>query len=100
MPIASEVGVSQLHYCIVLLIAMGIELLIPPIGVRYRHFRRARWLRRVAQPSAPPAKAMRFQSFFRAHEVFDCPHFLNFTAHAVSRFQKSRGLHEKPDSSG
>jgi len=35
MPIASQVGISQLHYGIVLLIAMGIGLFMPPVGVGF-----------------------------------------------------------------
>jgi tripartite ATP-independent transporter DctM subunit len=35
MPIAGEVGVSQLHYGIVLIIAMGIGAFMPPIGVGF-----------------------------------------------------------------
>ncbi len=35
MPIASTVGVSQLHYGIVLLIAMGIGAFAPPVGVGF-----------------------------------------------------------------
>ncbi len=33
MPIAGQVGISPLHYGIVLLIAMGIGLFMPPVGV-------------------------------------------------------------------
>jgi tripartite ATP-independent transporter DctM subunit len=35
MPIAGQVGISPLHYGIVLLIAMGIGLFMPPIGVGF-----------------------------------------------------------------
>ncbi|HWU41027.1 MAG TPA: TRAP transporter large permease subunit, partial [Candidatus Acidoferrum sp.] len=35
MPIASQVGVNQLHYGIVLIIAMGIGTFMPPIGVGF-----------------------------------------------------------------
>ena len=35
MPIASQVGVSQLHYGIILVIAMGIGIFIPPIGIGF-----------------------------------------------------------------
>ncbi len=35
MPIAVQVGISPLHYGIVLLIAMGIGLFMPPIGVGF-----------------------------------------------------------------
>jgi tripartite ATP-independent transporter DctM subunit len=35
MPIASQVGISPLHYGIVLLIAMGIGLFMPPVGVGF-----------------------------------------------------------------
>jgi tripartite ATP-independent transporter DctM subunit len=35
MPIASQVGINQLHYGIVLLIAMGIGLFMPPVGVGF-----------------------------------------------------------------
>jgi TRAP-type C4-dicarboxylate transport system permease large subunit len=35
LPIAAQVGVSQLHYGIVLVIAMGIGCFIPPIGVGF-----------------------------------------------------------------
>ena len=35
LPIAAQVGASQLHYGIVLIIAMGIGLFIPPIGVGF-----------------------------------------------------------------
>ncbi len=35
MPIASQVGVNELHYGIVLIIAMGIGTFIPPIGVGF-----------------------------------------------------------------
>jgi len=35
LPIAAQVGVSQLHYGLVLVIAMGIGCFIPPIGVGF-----------------------------------------------------------------
>ena len=35
LPIAAQVGVSQLHYGIVLVIAMGVGCFIPPIGVGF-----------------------------------------------------------------
>lgn len=35
MPIARQVGVSQLHYGIILVIAMGIGIFIPPIGIGF-----------------------------------------------------------------
>ena len=35
MPIAEQVGISQLHYGIVLLIAMGIGAFVPPVGVGF-----------------------------------------------------------------
>ena len=35
MPIASQVGVNQLHYGIVLIIAMGVGTFMPPIGVGF-----------------------------------------------------------------
>ena len=35
MPIAVQVGINPLHYGIVLLIAMGIGLFMPPIGVGF-----------------------------------------------------------------
>jgi tripartite ATP-independent transporter DctM subunit len=35
MPIASQVGVSQLHYGIILVIAMGIGIFIPPVGIGF-----------------------------------------------------------------
>ena len=35
MPIASQVGVSQLHYGIMLVIAMGIGIFIPPVGIGF-----------------------------------------------------------------
>jgi tripartite ATP-independent transporter DctM subunit len=35
MPIAAQVGVSPLHYGIVLLIAMGIGLFMPPVGIGF-----------------------------------------------------------------
>ncbi|HTU03457.1 MAG TPA: TRAP transporter large permease, partial [Candidatus Sulfotelmatobacter sp.] len=35
MPIASEVGVSPLHYGIILVIAMGIGIFIPPVGIGF-----------------------------------------------------------------
>jgi tripartite ATP-independent transporter DctM subunit len=35
MPIAEQVGVSPLHYGIVLLIAMGIGLFMPPVGIGF-----------------------------------------------------------------
>jgi TRAP-type C4-dicarboxylate transport system permease large subunit len=35
MPIASQLGVSQLHYGIVIVIAMGIGAFIPPVGVGF-----------------------------------------------------------------
>ena len=35
MPIASQVGLSQLHYGILLVIAMGIGIFIPPIGIGF-----------------------------------------------------------------
>jgi tripartite ATP-independent transporter DctM subunit len=35
MPIAGQVGISPLHYGIVLLIAMGIGLFMPPIGIGF-----------------------------------------------------------------
>jgi len=35
LPIASRVGISQLHYGIVLLIAMGIGAFMPPVGVGF-----------------------------------------------------------------
>ena len=35
MPIASQVGVNQLHYGIILVIAMGIGIFIPPIGIGF-----------------------------------------------------------------
>jgi tripartite ATP-independent transporter DctM subunit len=35
LPIASQVGVSQLHYGIVLVIAMGIGAFMPPVGVGF-----------------------------------------------------------------
>jgi TRAP-type C4-dicarboxylate transport system permease large subunit len=35
MPIASKVGVSELHYGIVLIIAMGIGAFMPPVSVGY-----------------------------------------------------------------
>ena len=35
LPIAAQVGVSQLHYGIVLLIAMGIGAFAPPVGVGF-----------------------------------------------------------------
>jgi tripartite ATP-independent transporter DctM subunit len=35
MPIAADVGVNQLHYGIVLVIAMGIGAFMPPVGVGF-----------------------------------------------------------------
>ncbi|HTU03252.1 MAG TPA: TRAP transporter large permease subunit, partial [Candidatus Sulfotelmatobacter sp.] len=35
LPIAARVGISQLHYGIVLLIAMGIGAFMPPVGVGF-----------------------------------------------------------------
>jgi tripartite ATP-independent transporter DctM subunit len=35
MPIASRIGVNQLHYGIVLVIAMGIGAFIPPVGIGF-----------------------------------------------------------------
>jgi TRAP-type C4-dicarboxylate transport system permease large subunit len=35
LPIASRVGINQLHYGIVLLIAMGIGAFMPPVGVGF-----------------------------------------------------------------
>jgi tripartite ATP-independent transporter DctM subunit len=35
LPLASQIGVSQLHYGIVLLIAMGIGAFMPPVGVGF-----------------------------------------------------------------
>ncbi len=35
MPIASKIGVNQLHYGIVLVIAMGIGAFIPPVGIGF-----------------------------------------------------------------
>lgn len=35
MPIATQIGVNELHYGIVLVIAMGIGAFIPPVGVGF-----------------------------------------------------------------
>jgi TRAP-type C4-dicarboxylate transport system permease large subunit len=35
MPIAEQIGINSLHYAIVMLIAMGIGVFIPPIGVGF-----------------------------------------------------------------
>jgi TRAP-type C4-dicarboxylate transport system permease large subunit len=35
MPIASQIGVNELHYGIVLVIAMGIGAFMPPVGVGF-----------------------------------------------------------------
>ena len=38
LPIASDMGISQLHFGIVLLIAMAIGAFTPPVGARILHF--------------------------------------------------------------
>jgi Tripartite ATP-independent periplasmic transporter, DctM component len=42
LPIANQLGIDSIHYAMVILLAMGIGIFVPPIGICFLHLVRGR----------------------------------------------------------